>query len=1194
MSPTVVATWSASYSRAAGFVIPDPVTKSVGVNVANSGAEGNWLIAIVGWRQPLAAPVNPTTFAVGDDVGNVWEPLGAPNGTSSAAGVTRAAIWVCPNVSQIAAVFASPNGNHAAAGLLVLEVAGMSSWITTGSVQTAFTVAGFLTAFMDAYPPTGAPLNANYLFGSTTAPWTAKGCTIAASTAWGYQTPGSLALTPSGTATAPSAASEMVPVSAGTMYTMSFWALSPAAWNGAQAVINWFNSSGTFLSSTGGTAVPTLPGQFAYVFASADAPAGAAFATGIVHWTGTPPATAVLYASQVMIGAASQVLAITACASDIVGNIQPPGGSGWTGLPTVSNSNGVDETSDIVLSSAYQVTSGLSVANWGALAFDMDFGAVTACLLVQGVPPVAPQQSWPLIRVQLGLGAGAQTPWDEIGWTEITARYRGMNGSRGKQYELDTIQAGTHNWTLSNNDGWLTPENQASPYYPFVQVYTPVRMLATWPPPPAAFAKTYGVVRHFMERWPQSRTTARYQNAAAVSTDVWALLTPEQVTIARSEILSDDPYGVWPCDDPAGSSTARNIAPAGAGPLQVVTSKYGAGTSVQAFQSGSGVLPGDPDGANWSLADVPAGETQGTTLYYFDTNLPPVPAGVSLDGWFIISGAQPTGVKLALMTVRNPQGNLWQLYVQQSTGHILIDITVSGSTTTTTVSTTNWITQAAYFHAAVTFDENTWQVWINGGSFGAASGFSGWTIHRWWFSFNGTADRIGVGQFYNGSAGMLAVYPLRLSQARAVAHYWSALTGLQDEDGPGIRIERLMGASQCAFPRALNTPGYALQGALDIAQQAVSQNVTNIAESDNGLLVVNGAGYVRYASRANMWNLPVLWTFGEDVAPPLNANWDFEASTAPWAGQNNAVLSRSAVWSRAGEFSAMFTPDGVTASPQMGSESIPAARGVFYTGSAWLYSVQGWATGVAVSIRFHNSAGALVSTFTSPVTPLGAGQPVMLTITGQAPETAVTANLVIFGSGTPASSVQFLADLAIFGATATEYPYLPDFVTDHDPSQVFNDVELDQEQAPALVGADATGVTITLASAASIAQFGDQTLQETIYTTAVQGIIDLAAWIVNTMGAPQTRIANMTLDPSANPALWPVVLSLESGQVIWVNARLIDQEDVSGPFQIMTISHANTPGDWKTTVTAVPYNGYVLTCDDPANGVLDGQPRLAW
>jgi hypothetical protein len=1194
VAPSIVNTWTASFGRSTGFTIPAPSAKSVAFNIANTGAIGNWLVAVIGWRQ--ASLATPVTFTPGDTAGNVWYPLGAPNGTSPDTGIVRVSAWACPNPQATTGIACSPNGIYNSAAVMAAEISGLGPWLTEGSVPTGLAVQATSVGSLTSVPPTGAPLNANTLFTSATAPWAPQNAAAAWSSAWGYEVAGSVAITAQGTAT-PGVVSEMVPVSAGTTYTASFWAASVSAWApGAQAVITWYNSSGGLISTTTGAAAPITAGQFARAFASAAAPSGSAFATMTAQLAGTPAAGLIAYASQPTIGPASLALFLTACATDLVGGgVAAPSGSGWTSFPQASYHNGTDSTSDIVLNSAWQVSSAAASAGYSSSSHEtQDFASVNACVLVQGITPAAPNPNWPLVRTQFAPGAGVQTPWDQVCWTDISPRQRGMSGSRGKQYELDVIQAGTHNWTLANNDGALTPESELSPYFPFVTDYTPVRMLATWPPPPALNARTYSVVRHLMERWPQARTQSRYQNSGAVSTDAWASMTPQQLTIARTEMLLDNPVAVWPLDDAAGSTLARNIAPGGVGPIQLISSKYGTGSAIVQFQADS-FIPGDPGGAGWNQSGLSSTTTQGSTLYSADPGLPPIAAGVTIDGWWQVAAGNPS-TKLALFTVRNSKGNVCQLYVDGGTGEIGFGVydRVTGTLTSYLLSAFNWL-GAAPFHVMVTFNQTGWQAWVDGSNFGSASGSCDFANSPWWISYNGVADRVGTGAFYNGGVQLLGIYPQQLVESRAVAHYWSGITGVSGSDVAGDRIERLMGASGCAFPRLLHNAGDFMQGALDIQGQAVSQNVTNIAESDNGLLLVNGAGYVIYLDRHVLWNTPATWAFGENGAAPLNANSDFEGgTTAPWTPAGNATLAASEAWSVTGEWSALITPDGVTSGPGMQSEAVAVTAGVTYSASAWAYSPQGFTAGAALTIKWLAAGGSTISSAASATLTLAAGQPAQLTVTGRAPNGAVAARIVLAAAGTPAGTVQIFADDAAITTAATEYPYLADFATDHDPSQVFNDIELDQMQAPVTIGADATGVTIIVQTAESILQYGDQTLQETIYTTKVQAITDLANWIANTMGAPQTRIATMTLDPGSNPSLWPVVLTLETGMVIKVTTRLRGTVQLTGLFQVMTIGHATDPGSWKTTVTAVTFNGYVLACDDPVNGVLSGVPRLAW
>jgi hypothetical protein len=68
-------------------------------------------------------------------------------------------------------------------------------------------------------------------------------------------------------------------------------------------------------------------------------------------------------------------------------------------------------------------------------------------------------------------------------YVNVTPRTHGSAGtSRGRQYELDQVQAGTLQLALSNTDGALDPNNGAGPYAGHIWPYQPFRMRAQWPP----------------------------------------------------------------------------------------------------------------------------------------------------------------------------------------------------------------------------------------------------------------------------------------------------------------------------------------------------------------------------------------------------------------------------------------------------------------------------------------------------------------------------------------------------------------------------------------------------------------------------------------------------------------------------------------------------------------------------------------
>lgn len=92
--------------------------------------------------------------------------------------------------------------------------------------------------------------------------------------------------------------------------------------------------------------------------------------------------------------------------------------------------------------------------------------------------------NWPVIEDGWGPRwncNGGDSPLDR--YVDVTDRTRGSNGTqRGKQYELDQVQSGTYSVTLANNDGVLDPTNTAGPYAGHIMPYQPYRKRAQWPP----------------------------------------------------------------------------------------------------------------------------------------------------------------------------------------------------------------------------------------------------------------------------------------------------------------------------------------------------------------------------------------------------------------------------------------------------------------------------------------------------------------------------------------------------------------------------------------------------------------------------------------------------------------------------------------------------------------------------------------
>ncbi|MGH3120141.1 MAG: hypothetical protein ACRDND_03775 [Streptosporangiaceae bacterium] len=135
---TTYAQWHNSYAVSESFSLPPPGDASLPVEVANTA--GDWMFALVTWRQPAAG--DGVTVSMADDAHNWWEPLGAPTADSSAAGITRTAIWAAPAARAATWVLAAPTGFCTALAVLIVDVDGIEPWMQVTGVQGGYTNAG--------------------------------------------------------------------------------------------------------------------------------------------------------------------------------------------------------------------------------------------------------------------------------------------------------------------------------------------------------------------------------------------------------------------------------------------------------------------------------------------------------------------------------------------------------------------------------------------------------------------------------------------------------------------------------------------------------------------------------------------------------------------------------------------------------------------------------------------------------------------------------------------------------------------------------------------------------------------------------------------------------------------------------------------------------------------------------------------
>lgn len=113
------------------------------------------------------------------------------------------------------------------------------------------------------------------------------------------------------------------------------------------------------------------------------------------------------------------------------------------------------------------------------------------------------------------------------------------------------------------------------------------------------------------------------------------------------------------------------------------------------------------------------------------------------------------------------------------------------------------------------------------------------------------------------------------------------------------------------------------------------------------------------------------------------------------------------------------------------------------------------------------------------------------------------------------------------GASPVEYPY-EDYGSDHDPTFTFSQANLtrpDNSNFLPMVNSTAQGL------------YGQRILTQQVKCLTDFDLTQAGIFYLNRYGTPKTRLTTLRLQPSANPALFPVVMSLEIGQRVTVTRR---------------------------------------------------------
>lgn len=123
-------------------------------------------------------------------------------------------------------------------------------------------------------------------------------------------------------------------------------------------------------------------------------------------------------------------------------------------------------------------------------------------------------------------------PLDPPAWVDITADVMHFESHRGRQFELDRIEAGTATLTLDNSDRRYDPSNSNSPYYPNIvplKRFQVMAMLGT---------NTYYIYTGFCEDWPQTWANPSWSTVELTLVDAFEALSLADVVSTHASLTT--------------------------------------------------------------------------------------------------------------------------------------------------------------------------------------------------------------------------------------------------------------------------------------------------------------------------------------------------------------------------------------------------------------------------------------------------------------------------------------------------------------------------------------------------------------------------------------------------------------------------------------------------------------------------------
>jgi hypothetical protein len=457
-------------------------------------------------------------------------------------------------------------------------------------------------------------------------------------------------------------------------------------------------------------------------------------------------------------------------------------------------------------------------------------------------------------------------------WTDVTAYAASWSATRGRNHELQRIDAGTATLMLENPDGRFTPGNAASPYYPNVVPRRRLRITAVFS------STTYRLFHGYIESWKVSPSgdPERWSDVQVTAVDAFKILSGTDLFAAYAEAISvDTPAAYLPLTEGPGSTTAGVRFGGGSTPtVPLLRSKNGSAASD--FGGEKVIRYGD---TGTSLNLNPASTSVRADILdcsYIDQAYAPNLTGWTFEGWFNYS--QIPGNTHYLLRHQSKHGtgiNGFAISI-----HTDGKVYVSTGSETDVIATASSIVDMLPHHIAL--------VYTSTGTFGHALLYldgalvSDYTLTAGIYPFGEQAAFANTIACVGGvryatlvqDGGMrallahVAFYSAALTGTQILNHYNAGALGSPEDETTRIGLV----LDLAGWPSADRSLEAGLANTLqprDWSDPSPTLNVVgDAAVAAGGILFMSGDNKVTYQNRAHRYNRAVAATFGASNDAP--------------------------------------------------------------------------------------------------------------------------------------------------------------------------------------------------------------------------------------------------------------------------------------------------------------------------------------